>query len=216
MAELISLVEIERKRGVFLETKNRNLIAQLESADKRGGEAVGVAAELRVSLAKKDDETIRARNELIAAEAHMADAESRVSVLLEQTTRAVEDSEKAQGRLVAEKLSLEDELEKLKIKVLTVESSLMADWDSDRIEQSHLRERLNDIAADVGRLVYAIEEGAFVTADGEETLLARVQKFAEDGLGREAAPLRSAPDGRRAAGPVADRMAALRELQERG
>ena len=28
----------------------------------------------------------------------------------------------------------------------------MADWDSERIEHAHLRERLNDIAAEVSRL----------------------------------------------------------------
>ena len=52
----------------------------------------------------------------------------------------------------------------------------MADWDTDRIEQSHLRERLNDIASDVSRLVYALEGNG--PPDSEESLFDRVQKFA--------------------------------------
>ncbi len=45
----------------------------------------------------------------------------------------------------------------LRTKVLTVEATIMADWDSDRVEQAHLREKLNDIASEVSRLVYAVE-----------------------------------------------------------
>jgi DNA repair exonuclease SbcCD ATPase subunit len=215
--DLLALVEVERKRAGFLEAQNRTLIAQLESSDRRSGQAVEAAAELRASLAKKEDETDRAKDALIAAEAHMADAESRVSVLLEQTSRAVSESEAAQGRLLAEKLSLEEELDALKTKVLTVEATLMADWDSERIEQSHLRERLNDIAADVARLVYAIDEGGTITPDEGDSLLARVQKFADgEATGSSLRGALETKQAQRSGGPVSDRMAALREIQERG
>jgi chromosome segregation ATPase len=216
--ELAGLVDAERKRAGFLEAQNRALIAQLESADRRSGEAVEAAAELRATLSRRADEADEAKDALVAAEAHMAEAESRVSALLEQTGVALSASEAAQSRLLAEKLSLEDELEKLKAKVLNVESSLMADWDSERIEQSHLRERLNDIAADVARLVYAIDEGGTLTPDESETLLARVQKFADDGSAARTLTLRGALETKQAqrGGAVSDRMAALREIQERG
>jgi hypothetical protein len=140
-----------------------------------------------------------------------------VSVLLEQTSRAVSESEAAQGRLLAEKLSLEEELDALKTKVLTVEATLMADWDSERIEQSHLRERLNDIAADVARLVYAIDEGGTITPDEGDSLLARVQKFADgEATGSSLRGALETKQAQRSGGPVSDRMAALREIQERG
>ena len=79
--------------------------------------------------------------------------------------------------LLAEKLDLEDEMEKLRAKVANVEETIMADWDSDRIEQSHLREKLNDIASDVSRLVYALEGNGPV--DEEESLFDRVQQFVD-------------------------------------
>ncbi len=64
---------------------------------------------------------------------------------------------KKRDLLLAEKLNLEEEMEQLREKVANVEETVMADWDSDRIEQSHLREQLNDIASDVSKIVYALE-----------------------------------------------------------
>ena len=105
--------------------------------------------------------------------------------------------------------------------MLGVESTVMADWDTDRIEQSHLREKLNDIASDVSRLVYALDGNAAL--DSEESLFDRVQK-----LRRRRAPQRrqepmpsrrrvSAPPkaGRSKKAPVSDRLAALRDIQSR-
>jgi chromosome segregation ATPase len=219
IADLAQKLEIERKRADFLESQNRKLLNQLESSDHRSSAAAAAAAELRESLARRDDVDTDAQGELIAAEARIADAESRVNQLLEETTRAVESGERERNQLLAEKLTLEEQVEALKSKVLTVETTVMADWDSDRIEQSHLRERLNDIASEVSRLVYAVEgDGAL---DGEESLFDRVQRFADDGLQHEEFPVH----GRPAAQPVAsghganrrsvsDRLAALREMQQ--
>src|SRR6218665_437460 len=55
MDVLLGKLEAERKRGAFLETQNRSLIAQLENSDKRSSDAAAAAAELRASLARKDD-----------------------------------------------------------------------------------------------------------------------------------------------------------------
>jgi chromosome segregation ATPase len=213
------MVEIERKRSAFLETQNRTLIAQLENSDKRSMSAVAAAAELRASLAKKDDETVAANSELIEAEARIADAENRIAEVLAETAKVVETGEQQRGQLLADKLTLEDEVEKLRVKVLTVESTVMADWDSDRIEQSHLREKLNDIATDVSRLVYAIEGHG--VPDSEESLFDRVQRYADDGLKVEEFPVGTRNEQKRQPSPantngnVSDRLAALRELQDR-
>src|SRR5688572_4403933 len=217
--QLLQTVEIERKRSAFLETQNRTLIAQLENSDKRSMNAVAAAAELRESLAKKDDETVAANSELIEAEARIADAENRIAEVLAETAKVVETGEQQRGQLLADKLTLEDEVEKLRVKVLTVESTVMADWDSDRIEQSHLREKLNDIATDVSRLVYAIEGHG--VPDSEESLFDRVQRYADDGLKVEEFPVGTRNEQKRQPSPantngnVSDRLAALRELQDR-
>jgi len=219
MDEVLGKLETERKRADFLEAQNRTLLSQLESSDQRTASATAAAAELRASLAKREDAEDKAKTELIEAEARIADAESRVSQLLEETTKVVETGEQKRDQLLAEKLTLEEEMEKLKTKVLTVESTVMADWDSDRIEQSHLREKLNDIASDVSRLVYALEGNGPV--DTEESLFDRVQRFADDGMKLEEFPVQSALKAKQSAtgadpaGSVSDRMAALRDIQGR-
>lgn len=216
--ELLQKLEIERKRGGFLETQNRTLIAQLESSDRRSVEAAAEAAELRQSLARQQDQESAARSELIDAEARIADAESRVNTLLEETAKVVETGEEKQGQLLAEKLSLEEELEKLRVKVANVESTILADWDSERIEQSHLRERLNDIAADVSRLVYAVDGHGL--PDSEESLFDRVQRYADDGTQLEEIPVNGAvhatQPGKAGAGGhvVSDRLSALKHIHE--
>ncbi|MDO8359302.1 MAG: hypothetical protein Q7T08_04600, partial [Devosia sp.] len=213
MDELLGKLEAERKRAAFLETQNRSLIGQLENSDKRSADAAAAAAELRAALAKKDDAAQVAQNELIDAEARIADAETRVSAMLADTSKAIEHSDGQREQLLAEKLAIEDELDRLRIKVLTVEATIMADWDSDRIEQSHLREKLNDIASEVSRLVYAVEGEV---PDSDETLLERVQKYTDDAaLAAGPPPEPRAPEPVGSGSAVSDRLAALRDIQNR-
>ena len=100
------------------------------------------------------------------------------------------------------------------MKVTGVESTLLADWDTDRIEETSLRDRLNDIAASVSRLVYAAESEKPAIANPEESLFDRVQRFADDGQTTAELP-KPPPPGKRKGGKVSDRMAALREIQGR-
>lgn len=219
--ELLQLLEIERKRSTFLEAQNRTLIGQLESADRRSSDTAAAAAELRASLAKKEDAATEAQSELMEAEARIADAESRVNEILAETARVVEVGEQQRSELLAEKLSLEEEMEKLRLKVQTVEQTIMADWDTDRINQSHLREKLNDIATEVSRLVYAVEGNGL--PDSEESLFDRVQRYADDGMKLEEFPVKAALQSKQNAAvtaqgngnDVSDRLTALREIQDR-
>jgi chromosome segregation ATPase len=208
--DVLSRLEVEARRSEFLENQNRTLITQLESSDKRTAEVTANAAALREKLAKQDDTGTARDTELVEAEARIADAESRVSTILAETTRLVTDGEQKHDMLLAEKLGIEEEMDKLRGKVAGVEQTVMADWDSERMEQSHLRERLNDIASDVSRLVYALEGNGL--PDSEESLLDRVQKFAEPETSHPA-PVRG-PNARPPEGAVSDRLRALRELQE--
>lgn len=211
--DLLTALAVERKRAAFLEEQGRNLITTLESSDRRSFEANQAASELRKALASQDDVATRASAELVVAEARIASAENQLNALLEQTEQIVEGGEQRHGQLLAEKLSLEAEVEALRSKVLGVESQIMADWDSERISQAHMRERLNDIAADVSRLVYALEEGP---SDTTESLFDRVQRFADDGAMIDGLPLHQPPANDGAPkGVVSDRLAALRELQNR-
>ena len=68
------------------------------------------------------------QNELIEAEARIAEAENRVSIALADTAKVVDTVDGQREQLLAEKLAIEDELEGLRTKVLTVEATIMADW----------------------------------------------------------------------------------------
>ena len=209
---LMSAMAIERKRATFLEDQAKSLIGRLENSDRRSAEATAAIAQMREALASKDDRQAADTEGLIAAEARIASAEHRLNAILAETNQAIDSAGRNQ-QLLADKLGQEADVEALRAKVEGVEATIMADWDSDRIEEAHLRERLNDIAANVARLVYAAESDA-PAAVSEESLFDRVQRFADDGEQVETLPL--APNtNKRKRGSVSDRMTALQALQSR-
>ena len=210
---LTTTLAIERKRASFLEDQARSLLSRLENSDRRSAEATAAIAQMRDALTARDDKQAAQADSLVAAEARIASAENRLNALLAETSQVVEQSEGRAELLLADKLSLEAEVEKLRKQVSGVESTLLADWDTERLEEAYLREKLNDIAASVSRLVYAVDTETAVPST-EESLFDRVQRFADDGEGSDALPVKPAK-GNRKGGSVTDRMAALREIQGR-
>jgi chromosome segregation ATPase len=208
---LTTALAIERKRAAFLEQQAQTLLTQLESSDRRGAEANQAIAKMRDALSGRDRQRDLDSEELVAAEARIASAENRLNALLAETSAVVERSEERAQGLLAEKLSMETELEALRAKVGNVEASIMADWESERFEEAHLREKLNDIAASVSRLVYAVDTERAAPSLPEESLFDRVQRFADDGESVEVLPVPAASQR----GTVSDRLAALREIQGR-
>jgi DNA repair exonuclease SbcCD ATPase subunit len=211
---LNTALAIERKRAAFLEDQAKSLITRLENSDRRSAEATSAIAQMRDALASKDDKKAAEAENLVAAEARIASAENRLNALLAETSQVVAQSEGRAELLLADKLSLEAEVETLRQKVSNVESTIMADWDTERLEEAYLREKLNDIAASVSRLVYAVDTETPVASAAEESLFDRVQRFADDGESSDALPMKPAR-GDRKGGSVTDRMAALREIQGR-
>ena len=175
--EMLDALEKERNRAERLEEQVHRLIAQLETQDNKTASAHLAIAELRENMSQKDDALNDNKTELIEAEIRMANAESRLSELLEETSTILELEESKSGQLLADKLSMEKELEELRELVIGTEAAIIKDWDSDRLEQSHLRERLNDIASDVSRLVYSVEEE--LADPPSQSLFERVQKFSD-------------------------------------
>ncbi|QYO76184.1 hypothetical protein [Devosia salina] len=209
--QLTTALAIERKRAAFLEEQAGSLIERLEKSDRRSAEASAAIAQMRDALAGREAQREVDAEELVAAEARIASAENRLNALLAETSQMVERSEGRADQLLADKLSMEEELERLRAKVGDVEATIMADWESERFEEAYLREKLNDIAASVSRLVYAVDHEAVASAAPEESLFDRVQRFADDGEGVEVLP--TPANSQR--GKVSDRLAALREIQGR-
>jgi DNA repair exonuclease SbcCD ATPase subunit len=216
--ELLSELATERERSGFLEDQVRALIERIERADADSAKAGEAIARLRERADTSDDTATKSNGELVEAEARIANAEDRLNALLKETQQWAEEGDVRTSQLLAEKLSLEEELEQLREKVIGVETNIMQDWEKERLEQSHLREQLNDIASDVSRLVYAIDGDT--TEDAEESLFDRVQKFAggpadsveEIPIGRSDVP---PPPRGRGSGRLSDRIVALRDLRSR-
>ena len=208
---LTTALAIERKRASFLEEQAHSLIERLESSDRRSAEANAAIASMRNALAGREEERESGKEELIVAEARIASAENRLNALLAETSATVARSEDRAEQLLADKLSMEDELETLRAKVGNVEAAIMADWETERFEEAYLREKLNDIAASVSRLVYAVDNEAPANTFPEESLFDRVQRFADDGESQDILPTPSQSQR----GSVTDRLAALREIQGR-
>lgn len=210
---LSTALAIESKRAAFLEDQARSLITRLENSDRRSTEATAAIAQMREALAGSDERKSNQTDSLVAAEARIASAENRLNALLAETSQVVDKASGRAEQLLADKLNLEAQVESLRKQVSGVESTILADWDTERMEDAYLREKLNDIAASVSRLVYAVDTETPVANPGEESLFDRVQRFADDGESSDALPVKPARGERK--GTVTDRMTALREMQGR-
>ncbi|HHG90837.1 MAG TPA: hypothetical protein ENJ90_10225 [Devosia sp.] len=223
--DLLNALDAERARSERLEEQVHRLIAQLENHDSETASAHLAIAELRESLASKDDVLDDSQSELIKAEARIANAESKLSELLEETSNFVDAEEGKTSQLLADKLSMEEELESLREKVIGVETTILNEWDTERIEQSHLRERLNDIASDVSKLVYSMDEDE--ATPSTQSLFDQVQKFADEDISGMAPVNGTSKPNHKSngksrpepippkSGRLSDRMRALREMHVR-
>lgn len=202
---LTTSLAIERKRASFLEDQARSLINRLENSDRRSAEASAAIAQMREAIAGDASQRHANAENLMASEARIANAETQLKALL---ASADEDEP------IAEKLNMDAELDRLRAKVEGVESTILADWDMEQVELAQLRDYLNDIAASVSRVVYAADtEAAPPARVEEESLFDRVQRFADEEPTMPTPPARGNRTNRR--GSVADRLTALREIQER-
>ena len=208
---LTMALAIERKRAAFLEEQANSLISRLENSDRRSAEATAAIAQMRDALAGGAAEREADAEELVAAEARIASAENRLNALLEETSETEDRSEGRNGQSLADRLSMEDELEGLRAKVGNVEATILADWETDRFDEAQLRDKLNDIASSVSRLVYAADNEAPTNVLTGESLFDRVQRFADDGGTEDVLP--SPANTQR--GSVTDRLQAVHEIQSR-
>lgn len=205
--DLMSSLEAERRRADFLEDQARALIERMESAEKQSADTSESIAKLRTAIAERENRADAQTSKLTDAETRMAQAESQLNALLEATSGP--DPEKQQ--LLAEKLTLEEELQRLRDKVGAVEQVILHEWDKDRVQEAHLRERLNDIAGEVSRLIFQVDADA--PASGEESLFERVKKFAGDSLEAEEMGLSQNGQAPVRKGGVTERMAAIRDMR---
>jgi chromosome segregation ATPase len=207
--QLTTALAIERKRAEVLEEQARELITQLDGSTRRNAATTAAIARMRDTLAGGEAERAAKAEQLVAAEARIASAENRLNALLAETGGPEQGGEDADEHL-ADKLSKDDELDRLRLRVRAVEDAILGDWQTERFDEAGLRDKLNDIATGVSRLVYAVEDEPGTSSE-PESLFDRVQRFADDGEGLDMLP--TPVESQR--GAVSDRLTALKEIQGR-
>jgi hypothetical protein len=211
VAQLVGGIEAERARVAAIEGQNRALTARLESIEPRTDAALDTAGSLRGRLAADAGAALLPEEELETAEARIADAERRIADLFAETEDAGGDG--TPDMLLAEKLTLEDELAKLRRIVGDMEAAVLDDWAGGEA-QAPLRDRLDEIAGAVSRLVLALQGEDAPAEDGEQTLFDRVRRFIREAEGPGSFETLPSEKGSARDHTVSDRLKALRELQD--
>lgn len=202
-AALLAALAIEQKRSLFLEEQVRLQSERI----KDGSRTLETSTDLRDAFAEK---SLAANAQLRAAEESIASAEDQLNALLDDDEGPLDRD--AHRRSLAETLSLDDQVERLREQVSSIEASILHHEKDRRLPEVQMRDQLAAIASEVSRLVYAADGASASSA--EESLFDRVQRFADDGTSGEnysvSSTLASAPG----TGSLSERMRALRDVQK--
>jgi chromosome segregation ATPase len=139
---------------------DRQLIVQVKEAEMLGNRVNDLEARLATQgklLAERDFENNQLRQANEAAERKLKELRNEVDMTNSSNWPALE-------KLKGEKTALEDQLRvtrderaKLQREINTIQQQAESNWASERMENALLRERINDIAADVAKLAMQLE-----------------------------------------------------------
>jgi chromosome segregation ATPase len=153
----------------------RALLAQTTEAEllnKRVQELENRLADQGRILAERDYEIERLRAEVDAARKSEGDLRSELASAGRRDSGAAEKLKSEIAQLEAELAAAHEHRSQLETQVATLRHEAENGWASERVENALLRERINDVAAEVARLTAALEgPGSPI-----ETLLADVKE----------------------------------------
>jgi chromosome segregation ATPase len=138
----------------------RQLIAQSKEAewlDKRVQELEARLAEQGRLLAERDYEIERLRSEAETARKAEGDLRSELAMAGSRGNAVAEKFKGDIDQLEAQLAGAIDERGKLENEIAAMKREAESTWASERVENALLRERINDIAAEVARLTAALE-----------------------------------------------------------
>jgi chromosome segregation ATPase len=138
----------------------RQLIEQSKEAewlDKRVQELEARLADQGRLLAERDYEIERLRSEAEAARKAESDLRSELAMTGNRGNAVAEKFKGDIGQLEAKLASAIEERSKLQSEISAMKRETESTWASERVENALLRERINDIAAEVARLTAALE-----------------------------------------------------------
>ncbi len=188
------------------EELERQLVAQTTEAELLGRRVQEL--EMRLGdqgrlLAEREFEIGRLRNELEAASKIENDLREELDNAGSRSSGAVDRFRADISQLEAQLAAALDERAKLQREIVTMKRDAEATWAAERVENALLRERINDVAAEVARLTAALEgPGSPI-----ESILAVEVPALDRGIGRAAAGTIDSPQ--QGKGTLADRIRAL-------
>ena len=161
-------------------------------------------------LADRERERDQLRTDVDSARRIEADLRQELATI-ERRHGSATDSLRAEKTLAESQLErAREDRAKLQREVTTMKREAEATWASERVENALLRERINDVAAEVARLTATLE-GPGSTID---TILAASEHAAATNGAKPAAPANT-NDGDDAKGSLADRIRALQARSSR-
>jgi chromosome segregation ATPase len=196
-----SKVEKLSDRVIQLE---RALVAQTtetEILNRRIDELEGHLSDQERQVSERELESAQLREKIAAAH------KTEIDLRAELETSSVRNRSTAAG-IAKEKALVEDQLHhtkveraKLQQEIVNMKREAEQTWAAERVENALLRERINDIAAEIARLTVALEGGESPV----ETMLAN-EANGQRAVNGERKPASGAPEGK---GSLADRIRAL-------
>ena len=157
LAEERDRVDNLGRRVAQLEQQLAAQTAQAELLGRRAEDLENHLGEQSRRLAQSEFELNQARGELLAARKNENDLRTDLAELLERTTVAAEKLKAEKAQLQSDLGRTIDERDRLARDLANMKREAEENWASERVENALLRERVNDVAAEVARLASALE-----------------------------------------------------------
>jgi chromosome segregation ATPase len=185
---------------------------EAEVINRRVQELEARLAEQGRLLAERDYQVDRLRSELEAARKTETDLRSELAASGNRSSTAVDRFRGEIVQLEAQLANAIEERAKLQREIGTMKRDTESTWAAERVENALLRERINDVAAEVARLTAALEgpgspiESMLVEASGQPTAAINAREQASQQNGDSATESRNT---------LADRIRALQSTASR-
>ncbi len=157
LAEERDRVDNLGRRVAQLEQQLAAQTAQAELLGRRAEDLENRLGEQSRLLAQSEFELNQARGELLAARKNENDLRTDLAELLERTTVAAEKLKAEKAQLQSDLGRTIDERDRLARDLANMKREAEENWASEQVENALLRERVNDVAAEVARLASALE-----------------------------------------------------------
>ncbi len=148
------------KLGERVSHLERALLAQTTESElltRRAQELEGRLSEQMKVLAEREFEVTQLRDRLTAAQKTEADLRSEIASSEERLRNATASLKSEKGQIAEQLAGAQEERLKFQNQIALMKREAEESWAAERVENALLRERINDIAAEIARLTVALE-----------------------------------------------------------